>query len=235
MNLFTRISLRSQSDATGYGFTEYRVLGTFREPRVFSTAADAFLTAVVEQQNRSSFNFARRGFSAEMVRRFTPAFSLIGSYQTQRTELFDEQIDRADQPLIDRLFPQVLLSSFAVAGIHDTRNDQLNPSAGHYLSANGQVAAKAIGSEVGLLEVVFHRTGIPGPAADEPDGVRRERAAGHGDRVRTRDRPACNCRRASASLPAATPPFAALPSTGSARPRSSMPTDFRSAGTASSF
>ena len=155
VNLFTRISLRSQNDTTGYGFTEYRVLGTFREPRVFNTAADAFLTAVVEQQHRSSFNFARRGFNAEMVRRFTPAFSLIGSYNINETELFDEQINEPDQPLIDRLFPQVLLSSFAVAGIHDTRNDQLNPSAGHYLSANGQVAAKAIGSEVGLLKSYF--------------------------------------------------------------------------------
>ncbi len=155
VNLFTRISLRSQNDTDGYGFTEYRVLGTFREPRVFNTAADAFLTAVVEQQHRSSFNFARRGFNAEMVRRFTPAFSLIGSYNINETELFDELINEADQPLIDRLFPQVLLSSFAVAGIHDTRNDQLNPSVGHYLSANGQVAAKAIGSEVGLLKSYF--------------------------------------------------------------------------------
>ena len=160
VNLFTRISLRSQSDSTGYGFTEYRVLGTFREPRVFNTAADAFLTAVVEQQHRSSFNFARRGFNAEMVRRFTPAFSLIGSYNLNETELFDELIDPADQPLIDRLFPQVLLSSFGVAGIHDTRNDQLNPSAGHYLSANGQVAAKAIGSQVGLLKSYFTAQGF---------------------------------------------------------------------------
>ena len=160
VNLFTRISLRSQSDSTGYGFTEYRVLGTFREPRVFNTAADAFLTAVVEQQHRSSFNFARRGFNAEMVRRFTPAFSLIGSYNINETELFDELIDPADQPLIDRLFPQVLLSSFGVAGIHDTRNDQLNPSGGHYLSANGQVAAKAIGSQVGLLKSYFTAQGF---------------------------------------------------------------------------
>jgi outer membrane protein assembly complex protein YaeT len=155
VNLFTRISLRSQDESTGVGFTEYRVLGTFREPRVFNTAADAFLTAVVEQQHRQSFNFARRGFNAEMVRRFTPAFSLIGSYQINDTEVFDEKIDPDDQPLIDQLFPQVLLSSFAVAGIHDTRNDQLNPSGGHYLSANGQVAAKAIGSEVGLLKSYF--------------------------------------------------------------------------------
>jgi outer membrane translocation and assembly module TamA len=136
------------------------VLGKCREPRVFNPAADALLTAVVEQQHRSSFNFARRGFNAEMVRRYTPAFSLIGSYNLNETELFDELIDPADQPLIDRLFPQVLLSSFGVAGIHDTRNDQLNPSGGHYLSANGQVAAKAIGSQVGLLKSYFTAQGF---------------------------------------------------------------------------
>jgi outer membrane translocation and assembly module TamA len=80
---------------------------------------------------------------------------VIGSYQINDTEVFDEKIDPDDQPFIDQVFPQVLLSSFTVAGIHDTRNDQLNPSGGHYLSANGQVAAKAIGSEVGLLKSYF--------------------------------------------------------------------------------
>jgi outer membrane protein assembly complex protein YaeT len=152
VNFFARISLRPQDEAAGYGFSEYRVLGTFREPRVFNTAADAFLTALVEQQQRSSFSFARRGFNAEVGRRFTNAFSLLGSYQINDTEVFDEKIDPADQPLIDKLFPQVLLSSFAVSGIHDTRDDQLNPAGGHYLSANGQLAARAIGSEVGLLK-----------------------------------------------------------------------------------
>ena len=155
INLFTRISLRPQDETTGSTFTEYRVLGTFREPRVFNLAADAFLTAVVEQQHRSSFNFARRGFNAEIGRRFTNAFSLLGSYQIQETELFDEKIAEEDQPLIDRLFPQILLSSFSASAIHDTRNDQLNPSNGHYLSANGQVAAKAIGSRVGLLKSYY--------------------------------------------------------------------------------
>jgi outer membrane protein assembly complex protein YaeT len=155
VNLFARISLRSADDATDYGFTEYRVLGTFREPRVFNTAADAFLTAIVEQQHRSSFNFWRRGFNAEVGRRVTAAFSLLGSYQINQTELFDEKINPQDQPLIDRLFPQVLLSSFSASGIHDTRDDQLNPVGGHYLSANGQVAARAIGSQVGLLKTYF--------------------------------------------------------------------------------
>jgi outer membrane protein insertion porin family len=156
VNLFTRISVRPQNSTagggSGYGFSEYRVLGTFREPRVFGSAADAFLTGTTEQQIRSSFNFARRAFTAEAGRRLTRALSASGSYQIQRTELFDEKINEADKPLIDRLFPQVLLSSFSVSGIHDTRDDQLDPGAGQYFSANGQLAARRLGSEVGFVK-----------------------------------------------------------------------------------
>jgi outer membrane protein assembly complex protein YaeT len=165
INLFTRISLRPQ-DAAGRSFSEYRLLGTFREPRVFGSPADAFLTAVAEQQHRSSFNFARRGFIAEVGRRVTRALSVSGSYQIQRTELFDEKIDEDDRLIIDRLFPQVRLSSFSGAAIHDTRDDQLDPGAGGYVSVNAQVASRRIGSEVGLAKsyaaAQLFRT-LPGP------------------------------------------------------------------------
>ena len=156
VNLFARISLRPQDDTTGYRFSEYRVLGTFREPRVFNTAADAFLTAVVEQQHRSSFNFARRGFNAELGRRVSSALNVSGSYQIQRTEVFDVKIkDPNEQAIVDRLFPQVLLSSFSGSMSHDARNDQLNPTGGQLFSASGQLAARAIGSEVGFLKTYF--------------------------------------------------------------------------------
>jgi outer membrane protein assembly complex protein YaeT len=158
VNLFTRVSLRPDRSeeivaaASGYGFSEYRVLGTFREPRVFGTAADAFLTGTVEQQRRASFNFARRAFSAEVARRLTAQVSVGGNYQIQRTELFDEQIVLTDQLLVDRLFPQIRLSSFSSSIVGDARDDALNPGGGHYLSANAQLAARAIGSEVGLVK-----------------------------------------------------------------------------------
>jgi outer membrane protein insertion porin family len=164
VNLFTRISLRPKDSpffadqrpgsqtGSGYGFSEYRVLTTYREPRVFGTAADAFLTGTLEQQIRSSFNFARRALSAELLRRVTRHVSINGNYQIQRTELFDEKIAPADKLLIDRLFPQVRLSSFSLSAVRDGRNDLLDPSAGVYLSANGQIAARDIGSEVGFLK-----------------------------------------------------------------------------------
>ena len=157
INLFMRISLRpdpAQSTADpGVRFSEYRVFGAFREPRLFGTAADAFLTGTIEQQRRSNFNFARRVFSAELGRRVTPRLSFSGNYQIQRTELFNEAvIAEEDKLLIDRLFPQVLLSSFSASGVQSTKDDAVNPTTGRYFSANGQLAARHIGSEVGFFK-----------------------------------------------------------------------------------
>ena len=160
VNLFTRVSFRPQNfngesastAAGGYGFSEYRVIGTYREPRVRDTAADAFLTGTLEQQRRATFNFARRAFTAELLRRMTRQTSVTGNYQLQRTELFDERIAEADRLLVDRLFPQVRLSSFSLSAVRDARDDLIDPKSGTYLSANAQVAGRRIGSEVGYLK-----------------------------------------------------------------------------------
>ena len=151
INLFTSVSLHSKH-SSGAGVTEYRFVGTLREPRLFDTAADAFINVTVEQQIRSSFNFRRRSASAAIARHLTPAISATGNYQIQRTSVFDARIDPADLPLIDRTFTQFLLSSFSGSLIRDTRDDPVDPASGAYMSANGQIAAKAIGSEVGFVK-----------------------------------------------------------------------------------
>jgi outer membrane protein assembly complex protein YaeT len=163
INLFTRVSLRSIEDATidltdipedrrALRLSEYRVLGTYREPRVLGTTADAFLTATVEQQSRSSFDFARQAFNAVVGRRLSPRVSMSGTYQIQRTRLFNERINPADRLLIDRLFPQLRLSSVSVSAVESTRDDAVEPREGHYLSANGELASEALGSEVGFFK-----------------------------------------------------------------------------------
>ncbi len=162
--LFTRLSLRPKdaaasgdpaviSDSGGrFGFVEYRIQGMFREPHVLGTVADSVLTGILEQQVRASFNFARRSFSAEVGRRLGRAVSVSGNYQIQRIELFDEKINARDDLLIDRLFPEVRLSSFSSSVVKSTRNDELDPSRGEYLTGFAQVAARAIGSEVGFAK-----------------------------------------------------------------------------------
>jgi outer membrane protein assembly factor BamA len=153
LNFFSSVAYHSQESSIP---VEYRVVATFREPRVFNTSADAFLNATVEQQRRSSFNFSRRGVSADIARKISKIVSATAGYQIQRTEVFDEQLAPADKPLVDRLFPQYRLSSFSGSLIRDTRDDAVDPSYGAYASASGQVAARAIGSEIGFVKSVFN-------------------------------------------------------------------------------
>jgi outer membrane protein assembly complex protein YaeT len=154
LNFYSSISLHPPRD-DGTSITEYRVVGTFREPRVFDTSADAFVNTTFEQQTRSSFNFARQGLSANIARPVTPAVTVTGTYQIQRTRVFDERLNPDDAPLIDRLFPQFRLSSFSGAVIRDSRDDAVDPSRGGYASATGQLAARRIGSEIGFVKSFF--------------------------------------------------------------------------------
>jgi outer membrane protein insertion porin family len=148
---YASITLHPQGTAQS-GVTEYRVVGTFREPQLFDTKIDGLVTLVFEQQFRSSFNFRRRGVTAQATRRLSPAVSVIGSYQLERTETYDVV---SDQSLIDRVFANVRLSSFSLSVLRDTRNDPVDPSTGEYYSAHGQLAARAIGSEVGFVKSFF--------------------------------------------------------------------------------
>ncbi len=154
VNFFSSVAFHSQESAAN---VEYRAIGTFREPRVFDTAADAFVNATFEQQRRSSFNFSRRSLSADIARKMTRAVSITGTYQIQRTEVFDERLEDTDplKPLIDRLFPQFRLSSFSSSLIRDTRDDAVDPSRGEYASASGQLAGRAIGSQIGFAKGLF--------------------------------------------------------------------------------
>ena len=169
VNLFTSASLHpsgspvflnqapsaSTSGTGGYGFAEYRVLGQFREPRVRGSRADFRVTGTLEQQIRSSFDFSRRSAAAELALRLPAKMSASGGYQIQRTRVFNQNVEQSQQLDIDRLFPKVRVSSFLGSLIRDTRNDPVDPTGGQYVSANGQLAARAIGSEVGFAKSFF--------------------------------------------------------------------------------
>jgi outer membrane protein insertion porin family len=159
VDLFTsvaanRFALQGDSNSNT-NLTEYRVVGTFREPRVFNTSADAFVSATIEQQLRTGFSFARKSLNADVARRLSSTLSISGNYQLQSTRVFDLNVSTSDEHLIDRAFPQFLLSSFSGSVIRDTRNDTVDPSRGDYESASLQVAARGIGSEVGFVKSFF--------------------------------------------------------------------------------
>jgi outer membrane protein assembly complex protein YaeT len=160
VNLYTRLGLRpdrtvdegARSGNFGFGFSEYRVVVTYREPRAFGVPADLTVTGAVEQGVRTSFNFARKGINAELIRRISPGVRASGRYSLGTTRTFDEQLSEQQQATIDRLFPQVRLSAFSGAIARDTRDDVLEPTRGGFLSAEGSLASRGFGGQVGFLK-----------------------------------------------------------------------------------
>jgi outer membrane protein insertion porin family len=156
-DLYTRLSLHPQNaanpSATGFGFTEYRIVGTYREPRAI-VSSDLTIIAALEQGSRSSFNFVRRGINADLFRRLTPSIRVSGRYSLNTTKIFDEQLERSEETTadIDRLFPRVRLSALSGSASRDTRDDVVDPERGTFLSAEGSVAARSFGGEVGFVK-----------------------------------------------------------------------------------
>ena len=158
VNLYTRVSLGPRSepdnpevDGTGIALSEYRVVGTYRQPRWFGTN-DLIVNGVVERGVRTTFSFDRKGVNVDVVRRLTPALRVSGRYSLSSTRTFDERLTDEDQATIDRLFPEVRLSGFSGAVARDTRDDLLDPTRGTFLSGEGSLAARALGGEVGFVK-----------------------------------------------------------------------------------
>jgi outer membrane protein assembly complex protein YaeT len=158
VTFFSSVSQPIKSTTESQNLHEWRVIGTFREPRLFNTSADAFINATAEQQIRSSFTYARQSLSADIARKLTPLVSLTVGYAVQRTELVSTNVERGsdDESLIFRLFaPEPLrIASFSSTVVRDTRNDKLNPGSGEYFSGSGQLAAQVVGSEIGFVKTI---------------------------------------------------------------------------------
>jgi outer membrane protein insertion porin family len=163
VHLYTRLALRPgtesetdpQADRSRFGFSEYRIVGTYRQPRLLGPN-DATLTAAAEQGVRSSFNFARKGVTAEAFRRVTSTIRATARYSFGTTRIFDERFEEDDNPedllRIDRVFPQVRLGTFSGAIARDTRDDLADPERGMFLSAEGSIAARSLGGQVGFVK-----------------------------------------------------------------------------------
>ena len=157
INLFTRASVRrndsSETEDGGLEFNEYRIVGSYREPRPYGFAGDLTITAAIEQGIRTSYSFERQGVTADVLRRLTPSVSVLARYSFSTTRTFDEAgLTDEEQATIDRAFPDVRLSIIAAAISRDTRDDLLDPTRGTLLSIETSLAARALGGELGFLK-----------------------------------------------------------------------------------
>jgi outer membrane protein assembly complex protein YaeT len=166
VSLYTRVSLRPRSvpdnpdlDGTGIELSEYRVVGTYRQPRWFGPN-DMTVTAIVEQGERTSFSFSRRGVNFDVVRRLSASVRASGRYSFSSTRTFDERLSEEDEAAIEKAFPRVRLSGFSGAIAYDTRDDLLEPTRGWFLSGEGSVAARALGGQVGFMKTYVQAFGF---------------------------------------------------------------------------
>jgi outer membrane protein assembly factor BamA len=159
IDFFSRVALKPTSDPSdptrdghGYGFTEYRVVTAYREPRAFKTLADLTISVTFEQGLRPTFNFLHKNATAELTRHLTRRLSLSARYALDYSHLFDTRIAPEDQLTIDRAFSQVRLSLVSSSLVLDRRNDPVSPSHGTFSTADFEIAGRAIGSEIGYVK-----------------------------------------------------------------------------------
>ncbi|MEK6631417.1 MAG: POTRA domain-containing protein [Acidobacteriota bacterium] len=163
LSFFSRVSVRRRGDAAPLGVPasdgataqtdlEYRVIGSYREPRFLNTGADLQLSSVFEQGSRTSFRYKRTSARLDLTERYSRGWNVIHQYSLERNEILEDRLTAADRPLIDRLFPQVRLSVFSTTAVRDSRADQIDPDGGTLLSLNGELALRPLGSEVGLAK-----------------------------------------------------------------------------------
>ena len=161
IDLFTRVSVRRENELvplspsepdSGFIFNEYRVLGTYTEPRAFGREWDLYVTGFVEEAIRPGFDLFSRGFNAETRAQVTPTLNASIAYGWGKNDTTNVQLNPEDVPLVDRLFEKVRLSSFSGSLLRDTRDDLVDPTTGEVFSIDARVAARAIGSEVGFAK-----------------------------------------------------------------------------------
>lgn len=157
---YARVSFKQSNtiDATNsqiFGFTEYRVTGTYHDLDAFRSRTDLLAGVTAEQASRTSYNFSRKIASVDLSRPVRPGVTLLGRYSLETTRRFDEILTESELPFIDRLYPQVRLSIISGAIVWDRRDNALNPTRGSRMSANFEFAMRPLGSEVGFVKSFF--------------------------------------------------------------------------------
>jgi len=173
IDLYTRVSLWPQGAPAGevsrtdLGFNEYRFLLNFREPRAFGQSGDLLVSGFAEQVIRPSFDLISRGVNTELRRAIGTTMTARVGHTYGVNRIANEQLESADRPLVDRLFPEVTLSTLSAGLIRDTRTDALEPTGGTLLAVDVEASSSVLGSAVGFAKTVlqgFLYRQLPGEA-----------------------------------------------------------------------
>ena len=125
-------------------FRGSRFLLNLREPWLFGRKLDSFLTGFWEEEDRSSFDYNRKGGIVQAGRTLDARTTLILRYLYQDTLVFNVEgsIDE-----IDRQYRTYAVSGPSASVVFDTRDDPLEPRRGIFLGADLQLSSGALGGE----------------------------------------------------------------------------------------
>ena len=153
------------AEGSGYGFNEYRVVGTFREPRVFNTPADVLVTGIVEQAIRSSFNFSTarsaRPKRACAVGRATASPAATRSSRRSCSTSASPRREAAHRPAVSA---SAAVEALRLVHPRHARRRRSIRTRGTFFIVDTDVAARALGSEVGFVKTFlqgFRTTALP--------------------------------------------------------------------------
>jgi outer membrane protein assembly factor BamA len=125
-------------------FRGSRFLLNLREPWFFGRRLDSFLTAFWEEENRTSFDYDRKGGIVQAGRALDPRTTLILRYLYQDTNVFNLKVPIEE---LDRQYRTYAVSGPAASIVFDTRDDPLEPRRGLFLGADLQLSLEALGGE----------------------------------------------------------------------------------------
>lgn len=161
IDFFSQVGVRSNPNTpeNNFGFAEYVVQANYKDFRAFESNIDLSFGVGSQRDVQTDFNYQKQTLQADLIYRATRRLSITGQYALEFTRIFDQSIPTNEQLQLDlqleRLFPQVRLSTVSVSALWDRRNDQLEPSDGSFTTANVELAPKLIGSEVGFVKSQF--------------------------------------------------------------------------------
>ena len=108
-----------------------RLVATYQQPYIFGIKMRTLLSGYLEREDRTSFGYARQGFSLSTLRSLPANFSLAlagGALKTWLTylEISESEVER------ERLPYSIAYGSMTF--VRDTRNDTFNPERGTFFS-----------------------------------------------------------------------------------------------------
>jgi outer membrane protein insertion porin family len=162
-------------------FRGSRFLLNLREPWLFGRRLDSFLNAFWEEEDRTSFDYKRKGGILQVGRKVDERTSLLFRYLYQNTDVFNIEIPPEE---IDRQFRTYTVAGPAASVVWDSRDDPLEPRRGSFLGADLQLSLDALGGasflkgffqassvrplRSDLLFVVSGRVGLASTFGDSP-------------------------------------------------------------------